>query len=1274
MTCDPKLLSKEEMDEATYQSTSGDSAQHDWLETWRVPIFGHIAALEHEAAKVPELVRVAEAHGWNGVDNTKHLATFLEDELAALAKLRAQQLPATPEEVARDVETVKNHLVEVKQDQDFATSMAALSRLAAQAARVPGLVEEVDKAREKLARYCGRPGAGANTLEELVDGAVRRGNAAQDERDAAESERDAVRRESEGATRELEAIREALDDAGIPKATEEQCQGDRVDVLAKRADELVKAVSEARAFVTSLHGAAGCNAMHSHLVPEVGCARDNIFRLRNRADTAEARVRELTTALESALVQWSGDRSLCTRCRTAQPQVLSPRVPHKHAKGCPLAVAPQNTQAQASNMREAATVLEAVVKEVADAAELEAEAEEERSGDEESPVAARERGIVEGAREVLKRYRAALASQPPPAPDEEPVKCKDCGVEDGDGGHVVNPCHSCKLEVCGDCTDCTTPDNVRVCEDCFARGNYGQPPPAPAQGVDRERLGQEVRAEWVAWAKEQPNPKPSWLVPWEGLSEPDKEADRRIGERLYRLASTTPTPPPGLLEAVVEKYAEEQTRRSSEADAKSERDGDSHCLEACNREGRAAGAREVLPLILAAYDAAKGGEHPDTAALRDLRADVARVLEMARLGVHVGDTATEVGEEAVQAVRALHEDAEAWRRTHRLLEDSRAVEGVYWDALREADPTLDLDGKARTAVEEALAKAIRWALNIDGASDGDDPADEDEDDDTPPSGPGEGERVNACGFVPTSAEDVAAFGEIVQATARHMETRIAPTPTPEVPQRRSAEDIMWSIVAPHAQPTSPPLDLREAVGQLLAQRAKDDEWSTLNLSDAFRTRLTTLRAAYDAAMGREHPVQGEDSTLVWNVLARSPGAPDYNTAFAALVRISEDAAKYRAAVERLDDRTGKAKAAHDAWGSDPDGAVARWVLYGDGEAPAPRETLDKARVVEVLLAAEEHCNPLSDQNPPTEPYGDGYLDALHQYKEEVATRLGLDLDTPPSGPGGGETTSRDDVLNAFSVEEDPAGALERYQREHPALAQDLAALAHELAQPLAEQTGPLPAEDEALINKAWTQHAAIKPASRARIAPTPTPKVPPMARVSRAHGGHMGPKAVHDAIAYAPPPMQRDASRALYSLAADYTNLRTTCAAESLARDVSLPEPSTPEVMWEGDGLRMLSNGTVEFEDEPGQWRAPHEWLRVPVEHLTAIARALAEAKRETAHAQDLIDVAGHATVKAVRRATELGAEDMRERMAHVAENVGLKNLASVIRAAPLLGKAVRRG
>lgn len=49
---------------------------------------------------------------------------------------------------------------------------------------------------------------------------------------------------------------------------------------------------------------------------------------------------------------------------------------------------------------------------------------------------------------------------------------------------------------------------------------------------DREFLGRLVRMEWVKWAREQSNPKPHWLEPWEALDEPMREVDRRIGERL----------------------------------------------------------------------------------------------------------------------------------------------------------------------------------------------------------------------------------------------------------------------------------------------------------------------------------------------------------------------------------------------------------------------------------------------------------------------------------------------------------------------------------------------------------------------------------------------------------------------------------------------------------------------------------------------------------------------------------------------------------------------
>ena len=51
--------------------------------------------------------------------------------------------------------------------------------------------------------------------------------------------------------------------------------------------------------------------------------------------------------------------------------------------------------------------------------------------------------------------------------------------------------------------------------------------------IDRDALGRLVREVWITWAREQPDPKPSWLTPWEVLTEIDREVDRLIGERLY---------------------------------------------------------------------------------------------------------------------------------------------------------------------------------------------------------------------------------------------------------------------------------------------------------------------------------------------------------------------------------------------------------------------------------------------------------------------------------------------------------------------------------------------------------------------------------------------------------------------------------------------------------------------------------------------------------------------------------------------------------------------
>lgn len=45
----------------------------------------------------------------------------------------------------------------------------------------------------------------------------------------------------------------------------------------------------------------------------------------------------------------------------------------------------------------------------------------------------------------------------------------------------------------------------------------------------REPLGRVVRETWVAWAREQSDPKPSWLTGWDELDAGQREVDMRIG-------------------------------------------------------------------------------------------------------------------------------------------------------------------------------------------------------------------------------------------------------------------------------------------------------------------------------------------------------------------------------------------------------------------------------------------------------------------------------------------------------------------------------------------------------------------------------------------------------------------------------------------------------------------------------------------------------------------------------------------------------------------------
>lgn len=311
----------------------------------------HIEALSMEQAlptaeEVARLTKVEQQahadryaiHGaliWEGmwplgiekVKPSRHVQAILDRLANAEAGLRAQQPPPTPEDVARLEEQVRAAITgNVGADATWDAG-TALSRLAAQAARVPGLEWELSRERgaEEGTTAGGWRGKVADADHLAAQAAL--------DAEAAESERDAALEQWRVAE---EARKVALSDASTL----------RERVAALEADQKALRVLHDEAQASADTAEARVEAIESAIVATLGGSAEghptstiNYLQRARALVTTEARVRELTAALESALVQWSGDRSLCTRCRTEQTQVPSPRVPHKHAKGCPLAVA-----------------------------------------------------------------------------------------------------------------------------------------------------------------------------------------------------------------------------------------------------------------------------------------------------------------------------------------------------------------------------------------------------------------------------------------------------------------------------------------------------------------------------------------------------------------------------------------------------------------------------------------------------------------------------------------------------------------------------------------------------------------------------------------------------------------------------------------------------------------------------------------------------------------------------------------------------------------------
>lgn len=395
---------------------------------------------------------------------------------AHIETLSAQQSPPTPEEVARLEAQVREAITGNVGPEATWDAGAALSRLAAQAARVEGLVASLKASL-------------ANTEEALAERDPARKSG--DEKLTLQAE------QRDSALREVATLRERV--AALERENREQ--------------------DDARLWTESDLTTAGISVDDG--------LHDAVHVLIQARDTAEARVREL----EELVASLESD----VKAYKARTQSLEAAI-----------------SAKADDYRAS------------------------HGEDAEGP-----HPLVDWADRVLRG-----ASHPAPTP-EPLARCKDCGVVSGDGGHVVGVCDGCKLDVCGDCTDPTTPDEVRMCADCFARGAHH---PAPTTGAEETETFLE--------RMDRPAP-PEVLASFAQV--------RRAG---------TPTPPTGLLEAVGRFQQWIAWTLNQYEDTAPD---DVAVVTFNQRKGEALTVGD-LRALRSAYDAAKGGESTTL--------DKARVVEV----------------------------------------------------------------------------------------------------------------------------------------------------------------------------------------------------------------------------------------------------------------------------------------------------------------------------------------------------------------------------------------------------------------------------------------------------------------------------------------------------------------------------------------------------------------------------------------------------------------------------------------------------------------------
>lgn len=266
-----------------------------------------------------------------------------------------------------------------------------------------------------------------------------------------------------------------------------------------------------------------------------------------------------------------------------------------------------------------------------------------------------------------------------------------------------------------------------------------------------------------------------------------------------------------------------------------------------------------------------------------------------------------------------------------------------------------------------------------------------------------------------------------------------------------------------------------------------------------------------------------------------------------------------------------------------------------GEVP---EVLPKARVVEVLA----HLQACVGSSIPE--YDRGYRVAL----EAVRSMLGLKL---PTGPGGGERYTDPDLGAVMAMTDAEVDAA------LTAAGVDVRAFEERTRAHVAKVRASLPPESPYV--KANPSNAPEQP----DVSPLAGKDVPTGTLVS------VSPSFVKV--------VQRSEPDVIVPRSGGF-HVCPDVAARAMKRAATIvhgpqPEPAAPDVEWEGDGVRVLSDGTCDVLLW-GEWKPSHDKAR------NALARALAEAKRENR----TLALASEARARKA-------AEDVRERAAKVASD-----------------------